>query len=62
MAPQWWNQLRWEVRGYLDTVPNFPNYSTVLQLGLSVREVNALVQLSFWALYSEQALVKSMFG
>jgi hypothetical protein len=62
MVPQWWSQLRWEVRGYLDTVPNFPNYSTVFQLGLSVREVNALVQLSFWSLYSEQALVKSMFS
>ncbi|HYO78922.1 MAG TPA: hypothetical protein VE010_20840, partial [Thermoanaerobaculia bacterium] len=50
----WMNALTWEVRTYLETVPNFPNYNTVLQLGLSVREVNALVQLSFWALYSER--------
>ena len=62
MVPQWWNQLRLEVKLYLDTVPHFPNYSTVFQLDLSVREVNALVQLSFWALYNEQALVKSMFS
>ena len=62
MVPQWWSRLRLEVKAYLDTVPNFPNYSTVFQLKLSVREVNALVQLSFWALYNEQALVKTMFS
>jgi len=61
MVAQWWRQLRLDVQFYLDTVPNFPNYDTVLQLGLSAREVNALVQLSFWSLYSEQELVQSMF-
>jgi hypothetical protein len=45
----------------LDGAPNFPNYATIEQLGLSAREVNLLAQLSFWVLMQEKELVQSMF-
>ena len=55
--------LSTDVHIWLDLggAPNFPNYDTFLQLGLSAREVNLLAQLSFWVLVQEKDLVRSMF-
>jgi len=53
-----------DVRLWLDVggAPNFPNYATIEQLGLSAREVNLLAQLSFRVLVQEKELVQSMFS
>jgi hypothetical protein len=48
----WYDLLSDEIELYVDTVLNFPNYHTVLQLDLSVREVNLLAQLSCWNVMS----------
>jgi hypothetical protein len=48
----WYDLLSDEIELYVDTVLNFPNYDTVLQLDLSVREVNLLAQLSCWNVMS----------
>lgn len=70
-VPAWNNLLSDEVAAFRKFVPNFPNYGTVSQLALSVREVNLLAQLSFWNVASQStaghpgitnaALVRSMF-
>lgn len=63
-VPKWRSLLSADVRTWLDLggAPNFPNYNTILQLGLSPREVNLLAQLSFWVVVQEKDLVQSMFA
>jgi hypothetical protein len=61
-VPNWIKLLSPEVQSAVNGLKNFPNYQTIEQLGLSVQEVNALAELSFWNLVSNAELVKSMFG
>lgn len=61
-VPNWRNLLRPQVAQYVDTLANFPNYLTIEQLGLSAEEVNALAELSYWNLASNEDVVTSMFG
>jgi hypothetical protein len=51
----WYDLLSDEVGAYAEAekVLNFPNYDTVLQLNLSVRQVNLLAQLSCWNVMSD---------
>jgi hypothetical protein len=49
------------VRWTVDLLHHFPNYLTIEQLGLSATEVNALAELSFWNLVTNQDMVMSMF-
>ena len=50
----WYDLLSDEVGAYADAekLINFPNYNTILQLNLSVRQVNLLAQLSCWNVMS----------
>ncbi len=50
----WYDLLSDEVGAYADAekLLNFPNYNTILQLNLSVRQVNLLAQLSCWNVMS----------
>jgi len=51
----WYDLLSDEVGAYAEAekLLNFPNYNTVLQLNLSVRQVNLLAQLSCWNVMSD---------
>ena len=53
-VPAWYDLLSDEVGAYADAekIVNFPNYDTVLQLNLGVRQVNLLAQLSCWNVIS----------
>jgi len=54
-VPDWYDLLSDEVAAYAEAerVLNFPNYDTVLQLNLSVRQVNLLAQISCWNVMSD---------
>lgn len=60
-VPNWVSLLSADVQSTVNSLSNFPNYLTIEQLGLSATEVNALAELSFWNLVSNENLVKSMF-
>lgn len=60
-VPNWIKLLRHDVRWTVDLLHHFPNYLTIEQLGLSATEVNALAELSFWNLVTNQDMVMSMF-
>jgi len=60
-VPNWVSLLSTDVQATVNNLSNFPNYLTIEQLGLSATEVNALAELSFWNLVSNEDLVKSMF-
>jgi hypothetical protein len=61
-VPNWINLLSADVQSPVKGLSNFPNYLTIEQLGLSATEVNALAELSFWNLVSNEEMVRSMFG
>ncbi|MEA2163130.1 MAG: hypothetical protein QOK37_1257 [Thermoanaerobaculia bacterium] len=60
-VPNWINLLSPDVQSAVSGLPHFPNFLTIEQLGLSATEVNALAELSFWNLVTNQEMVTSMF-